>query len=159
VRPSAARDAIDMAPRLRVEDMAEIAAASGRPPVEALGEGFACSRPCFTVEYNGRPAAMFGVVPSPDTEFPRLGVVWLLGTDAVRVFGRPFLRHSREWLVRACEGYDVVGNFVDERNTAHVRWLKWLGFTFLKRHEHFGRLGLPFMEFVKIMDTKEPPGV
>jgi hypothetical protein len=151
VRPSIAADVTDMATRLRTEDQAEIVAASGQPPVVALGEGFAKSTPCYTVMYNGRPAAMFGIVPS-DCTFPRLGNIWLLGTDDINVFSREFLRQSKSWLKTICEGYDLVGNLVDERNDKHVKWLKWLEFKFIRRYDEFGALGLPFLEFAKIVD-------
>lgn len=152
VRPSVGEDVHEMASRLRTEDQAEIVACSGRPPVEALGQGFACSVPCMTVEYMGRASTMFGVVPS-ETTFPRLGAVWLLGTDDINLFSRQFLRQSRSWLKEVCKDYDIVGNVVDERNDQHVRWLRWMGFKFIHRHESFGRLGLPFLEFTIITSS------
>lgn len=159
VRASAAADPAGMAPHLRREDRMEVTAASGLTPVQALGLGYAMSRPCYTVEYEGRPAAMFGVVPSQEVEFPRLGAVWLLGTDSILVFNRAFLRLSHEWLRRATLDYDLVGNTVDVRNTAHIRWLRWLDFTFLRRIERFGPSGLPFMEFIKITPGEDDPCV
>jgi hypothetical protein len=151
VRPAVAEDVRVMCPRLRIEDTAEIAAMTGRPPMIALGQGFANSRPCMTVEYHGKPSAMFGVVPST-MEFPRLGAVWLLGTDDIPLFSSTFLRQSKLWLAAVTADYDVVGNYVDERNAQHVRWIKWMGFKFVARHAQFGVLGLPFLEFVKIVD-------
>lgn len=152
VRPSRGDDVQAMAPRLRSEDLAEIVAASGQKAVDALGAGFVASRPCMTVEYNGRPAAMFGVVPG-EVEYPKLGNVWLLGTDDIHLFSRQFLRQSRAWLVEIAKGYDLIGNVVDERNDEHVRWLRWLGFRFIKRHATFGHLGLPFLEFVIVTEN------
>lgn len=152
VRLSRGNDPREMAPRLRTEDIAEVVAASGQKPVDALIAGYELSKPAMTVEYRGRPAAMFGIVPS-QLEFPRLGNVWLLGTNDINLFSREFLRQSRFWLTTITQGFDIVGNVVDERNLDHARWLKWLGFKFIARHEHFGHLGLPFLEFVIITEN------
>lgn len=151
VRPGVGSDVQAIAPRLRTADLAEVVAHSGLSAVDALGQGFLASERCMTVEFNGRPSAMFGIVPSGITGFPRLGHVWLLGTDDIHLFSRQFLRQSVPWLKEICTGYDIVGNVVDARNAEHVRWLEWLGFRFVKKHDRLGHLGLPFLEFVKIV--------
>lgn len=150
VRPSVGADVLVIAANLRADDLAEVVAASELTPVQAIGLGYAESRPCFTVEFEGRPAAIFGVVPSPVME--RFGTVWMLGTNDIALFHRPFLRQSTEWLNKVTADYDIVGNVVDERNKKHIRWLRWLGFRFIKRYPEYGRLGLPFLEFVKSVE-------
>lgn len=165
VLPSVASDVERMAPRLRNEDRAEIVAASGEPSIIALGRGFVESMPCFTAYYNDRPAVMFGVTPSKrlhplvDPDFPRVGYVWLLATDDVNEFKTAFLRLSRKWFDRVTRDYDIVGNVVDERNTRHIQWLEWVGVKFLRTHKHFGHLGLPFREFVKVINESPPQSV
>lgn len=152
VRASVWHDPIGMAERMRIEDKAEVVAASGHTPLQALAHAFLNSEECYTVDFNGKPSAMFGCVPSEADTGVRLGTIWLLGTDDIPLFTWPFLRNSRTWLDRVCEGFDIVGNFVDERNKQHVKWLRWLKFTFVARHPEFGHLGLPFLEFVKIVE-------
>lgn len=150
VRLATAEDVRDLAPRLRIADKAEICASTGERPVVALARGFADSTPCYTAEFRGRPAAMFGAVPMFIEDSPaRFGAVWLLGSDDIPLFRRRFLRHSRAWLSRVEAGFDVVGNVVDARNISHIRWLRWLGFRFVRTVPKFGHLGLPFHEFVK----------
>jgi len=155
VRAPRNSDITAIARNLRAEDLAEVTAASGQDPVDAIGLGFAYSKPCFVVEFETRPAAIFGVVPTPGLEC--FGSVWLLGTNDIPLFSQRFLRDSRRWLEQITVGYDMVGNVVDERNEKHIRWLRWLGFKFVKRHAEYGHLGLPFLEFVKAVEA--PPSV
>jgi len=152
IRESIAPDVVDMAPRLRIPDMAEIAAATGEKPVVALGRGFASSVPCYTAVFKGRPAAMFGVVPMRMDAFPRTGSIWLLGTDDIPLFSKSFMRHTRPWLSIVCSGYDQVSNHVDARNRRHVVWLKRCGFLFLRTVKK-GPYNLPFHEFTKVLSV------
>lgn len=142
-------DVHDLAPHLRQADRDELEAC-GIAPFDALHAGLQ-SEPCMTILHRGQPAVMFGVMRGPAFWHLERGAVWLLGSDAIDTsFALPFLRYSRAWLERIAEKYDLLYNVVDERNTVHIRWLKWLGFTFIARHEHFGVAKFPFLEFTKI---------
>lgn len=153
VRPARSDDAVALAPKLRAADLAEIDARSGRSPLTVLLEGILFSKRCFAVELkSGEVVALFGVAPSDE---PRLGLVWMLGSDRLLDIRFTFLRHSREWLRELSRGYSVLGNFVDERNTVHVAWLRWLGFRFLSRAP-MGRNGETFLEFVRLPETDDP---
>ena len=123
---------------LREQDQVELNAMDADVR-SALEHGIAHSSPsCLTVTVNSLPAAMFGVVPVQ----PRCGLVWLLGTDDILKVSTQFLRESKSWLGHISKEYDLVGNVVHESNSVSIRWLKWLGFTFL------GKQG-PFIEFVR----------
>jgi hypothetical protein len=112
-----------------------------------LLDGIVRSSQCYAVELaSGEVAALFGVAPSPEA---RLGSVWMLGSDALFSIRLTFLRHSRRWVETLFRDYTLLGNFVDERNTVHVQWLKWLGFRFLRRAP-IGRNGEVFLEFVRL---------
>lgn len=128
VRAYRAFDEIDLAPRLRKADLQEIAACSGRDPVEVLQEGAALSAPsCTVIGNSGFVAAMFGVHPEGD-----FGRVWLLGSDELCAppLSRQFIRECRDFLAVMERPYNKTGNFIDQRNTVHIRWLKWLGYEF-----------------------------
>jgi len=146
VRESKGEDTVFLGERLRAEDLAEIVAATGEKPVEALGRGFLASKPCWTVTWKGEPSAMFGVVPSEDVDFARLGRVWFLGSERVRVWGKSFCRFTALWLQEMGKDFDVLGCVVDARQIAHLRWLKSVGFRVVRVHNHYGKLGLPFIE-------------
>ncbi|WP_455153310.1 hypothetical protein [Bradyrhizobium cenepequi] len=38
------------------------------------------------------------------------------------------MRHSVSWRDQLLERYPILRNFVDDRNTVSIRWLRWLGF-------------------------------
>jgi len=95
---------------------------------------------------DGTPFMMSGVVPANEGA----GAVWMLSTDAIEDYAVSFLRQCKGVLAEWNRIYPVLFNYVDARNELHVKWLKWMGFTFIKRHEHFGVEGVPFYEFVRI---------
>jgi len=63
---------------------------------------------------------------------------------------RTFLRQSKIELRKILKEYPVLFNVVDSRNEVHVRWLQWMGFTFIKKHSEYGPEKRPFYEFVRI---------
>lgn len=153
VRPACKRDVYDMHSRLRVADRQEVEAATGRTPFESLMDGLEFSKPCLTVQKAGRAEIMFGVVPLPMGRSVRVGAVWMLGTDELHAFSRTFLRESQRWLVAISRDYDLLTNVIDARNDAHIRWLRWLGFSFIQRFETGGAAGIPFYQFVRLTNV------
>lgn len=147
VRPSKGEDAVYLGSRLRAEDLAEIVASTGEKPVLALSRGFLASKPCWTVLYKGEPSAMFGVVPSQQVgDVARVGRVWFLGSDRVRLWGKSFCRFTAAWLVKMGQDFEVLGCVVDQRQIAHIKWLRSVGFKHIRVHDKYGKLGLPFDE-------------
>ena len=149
VRPARLEDAAALAPILRAADLQEIAASSGRPPLEVLEDGLRHSpAPYAAALSDGTVVALLGVAP---TATPELGAVWLLGSDHLSTHRLTFLRHSREWLRILFADYQLLGNLVDARNTLHVAWLRWMGFRFLRRVA-IGQNGEEFIEFVRLRE-------
>jgi len=111
---------------MRQADRDEVMASSGSSPREALEFSLAKSSEAYTVMIGGRPEVMFGV--GDLNILAGVGAPWLLGTDAVEDHAREFLRGSIEWRNQLLSRYPTLRNFVDARNTASVRWLRWLGF-------------------------------
>lgn len=146
VRPAQPGDALALAPRLRPADRMEIRARSGDAPLQALQQGIADSQPaCAVLSRSGDVVAVFGVVPHP--HFAQAGIVWLLGADELVAEPRAFLRSAEYWIARLHRRYLVLGNFIDARNTVHLRWLQWLGFRTTRRIEQMGVERRPFIEF------------
>lgn len=144
VRPARLKDASYLAPKLRQADIDELAALRGIEPEAALTEGYYVSTACFSITSREKTIAMFGVAPSAD----QIGCVWMLGSDEILEHRSWFLRSfSRPWLDRLHQFYPTLFNYVDKRNTVHIRWLKWLGFSFKHLHPNFGVASLPFYEF------------
>lgn len=149
VRPARLEDASALAPRLRKADLQEIDAGSGLDPVKALEASLGASERAFAVELaSGEVVAIFGVAKTSEA---KLGAVWMVGADSIASIRFLFLRRSREWLKELSNGFQLLGNLVDARNTLHIEWLRWLGFRFLRRAS-IGRGGETFIEFVKLAD-------
>ena len=143
-------DVAYIAARMRKEDRQECFANAGSSPIQSLFEGYLTSMPCMTTNSrHGYPIAMRGVSKTSDTS----ASIWLLGCKNMLKDTRDkyeFLRQSRIELKKLQKLYPVLYNYIDARNTVHLRWLLYMGFTIIKKHEVFGYEGLPFYEFVKI---------
>ncbi len=140
VRLSVEADVHDLEGRLRHADLIELEA-HDISASSALKVGLALSDPCYTIEHRGRCIAMFGTTPSFDE--PHLGTVWLLGSDEISEITTPFLRQSHKWLDAIAKGYEALTNVVHEDNELHHRWLRFLGFKFIRRRS-------PWIEFARI---------
>jgi hypothetical protein len=128
--PAVEADAYTFAEKLREEDKAEIKAASGWLPVDALLVGIKESKKVFSIWTNDHePICIFGVTNhSLDVT---TGVPWMLGTTLIQDYFVAFLRDGRGSLLPIIkDGYELLLNCVDSRNTVHIRWLKWMGFSF-----------------------------
>lgn len=128
---------------LREADLLEIKA-SGYNARQSLDRGLRCSYPCLAVEVDGRCCGMFGVVA--DGRYRGAGNIWFLGTDRILKVKMQFLRESRKWLDEITKDYRSVSNYIHQDNTLHIKWLKWLGFSFFKK------VG-PFIEFGRITNV------
>lgn len=148
VRAYTPGDAQELAPLLRAADLRELRASTDRPVVEVLEEGAELSVPsCTILDDSGTVAGMFGVVPYYD-----FGKVWLLGSDALvrPPLSRQFMKECKTWLAAMETKYPALGNVIDARNTVHVKWLRWMGFTFIRTIPDYGVEKRPFLEFIKL---------
>lgn len=153
IRQASLTDTVSIAKDLREADKAEIKAHSGIDPVVTLDHARRSGdRVRVVCLPNGVPAAIYGVNP---TSVEGLGSVWMVATNQFHLLHRQFLRECREEIEDLGQGYRALFNYTDARNTVHHRWIKWAGFTFIKRHERFGVEGRPFLEFVKIMEDRD----
>lgn len=147
-RVSYLEDIADLAPRLRKEDVAEVYAVNGCSPEQALLDGLQTSDECLTIEHEEKIIGMFGVAPLR----PGVGAIWLLASDELPSIRWGFLKQTRPWVAHFLTKFPLLTNLVDARNTQHIKWIKWAGFTFTNRHEDFGPDKVPFLEFYKQRD-------
>ncbi len=125
--PARAAHILTIARRMRQADRDEVFAASGYTPAEALIYSLRRSSIAYTALIDGKPEVMFGAADL--NILAGIGVPWLLGTDAIDKHYVAFLRRSVWWRGQLSKRYPVMRNFVDDRNRAAKRWLRWLGFT------------------------------
>lgn len=144
VRPAVPQDAISMAPRLRAADRAELLAAGADSPQAALLSGIEAGHAEVAEDHFG-PFMIFGVAPSA---LPWVGSPWMSATPRLLSYRNRFIRESREKVEELQRTYQVLTNYVDERNTLHHRWLQWCGFKFIRRVT-LGPFDLPFIQFVR----------
>jgi len=142
IRPATVADAQALV--LRRADLEEIEALTGRDPRDVLVESVERSASAWAGLADGELVCLFGVVPM--TLVGVTGVPWLLGSDAVCAYSRPFLRRNRSYVREMLREFPVLTNVVDARNAVSIRWLRWLGFR-MGQPTPMGVRGLPFIPF------------
>lgn len=149
-RPSVPADIPIVANNMRAADLAELRAHDRDSPQETLLCGLLTSKPCMTIcKADGTPVAMWGVTPQTED----VGLAWLLGTEDLvqdRATRLRFLREVKAQVTKVMRTYRVLWNCVDARNTVHIRWIRWMGFTFIAKHPNYGAEGRLFLEFCKV---------
>ena len=136
IHPITLETAYYIAKNLREEDRREVVEGHGVDPIIAIPlgslRGFCVS---FTVP-DGRIAGLAGIEED--------GRVWMLCTPAILDFPLTFAREAKRFIESRTER--VLWNYVDKRNTVHIKLLKFLGFTLLEEIP-FGPNQLPFIRF------------
>lgn len=131
VRKAWPEDIHFLAATMREEDVNECYA-SGHFPKDALFLGFHNGITYTLMEPNGPIAGMLGVTKShPEAKD---GLVWMLATPAIEQYPMTFLRRCKPVLDRLYDesGCELLWNHTHKPNTVHHKWLKWLGFSFLR---------------------------
>ena len=138
-------DCIYLSEHLRKEDIQEIQAVTGLPPLLSLLIGHKLSAvPLVICDAESKPVAMLGVVPNG-----LIGFIWMVGTDDLKKISLSFLRNSKDVCDVLKGKHQILHNYVDKRNKLHVNWLKWMGFTIINEI-NYGIENRKFYEFVKI---------
>jgi hypothetical protein len=135
--------------RLRQADRNEVRAATGLPAELVMNGCIDVSDRAWTLETGeGEPVALLGTQPIYD--YPQFGWVWMVATDELVNHSYEFLRRCRSGLSEVYGDYQALTNFVDARNVVHIKWLRFMGFKFLRVIPDFGAHALPFIEFAGI---------
>ena len=131
-----------LAPRLRYEDKREILSSAGMLPYYAIYYSYLKSNVVFTiVNKQKEPVGIFGVTVN--------GAIWLLATDKLKDIQFSFLKEGKKVIDFLNSKYKILWNYVDSRNSLHIKWLKWCGFKFINKKK-YGVLNEPFYEVVRI---------
>ena len=139
IHPITMEAALEVASNLRPEDRREVEEGHG---TDSLGylirEAQRGTCVYFTVP-NGKTAGMAGVEDE--------GVIWMLCTPAIHDYPITFAREAKRYVDSRQE--ELLWNIVDERNTVHLKLLKFLGFKFLRKIS-YGPNQLSFIEFARV---------
>lgn len=150
VRKSTQEDVDYLATNLRREDAIEVLSSHGNVK-EALQVGFDESEDCSTiiVSDTGEIAGIYGIARYDEM----MGIPWLLTAPPIEKIWLPFLRRSRVWVEHMNDKYPILVNACDADYTKAINWLRFVGFTFIKKHDKWGVGDRPFLEFVRIKDV------
>jgi len=130
----------DIYPTMREADRIEIAC-MGHEPKESLLTSFEQDDVTLTaIDKDNVPFAMFGV-----GQVAGMAYIWLLGTDALLDNSYNFIKASRKYVQLFTEPYGCVFNFVHKDNELALRWLRFCGAKFIRKHEFSSQ---PFYEFI-----------
>lgn len=144
-RAATLQDALDIAPRLRKEDLEEVRAATGRHVEEAVVKSYIGSEMCFVACLGDMPIMIFGLSRYNSD----VGIPWMLGSDELPRRAKDLLPVSSAVVELFNLLYPVIYNMVDKRNTKSIRWLKWLGFEAIQEFPTYGAEQRPFIQFAR----------
>ena len=144
VVPATLEHVLELAENMREADREEVWAAAHYTPEQAALFSLEASRDTTTGLADGKVVCMFGVGAA--AIISTTGVPWLLTTDLVNKHAKPFLRRNKKVVKEMLVTYPFLRNYVDERNTVAIKWLRWLGFDVLPAVS-YGLEGLDFHPF------------
>lgn len=148
IREAVVEDADLLGPNLGVADKAELDALHpGKAPEELLR---ICIRgsvgAAWAATVDDTVIAAWGVGPS---NLVGVGHPWCLASDDGRLSqSKAFVAGARAALPTMQAMYPILTNIIDARNLRHKKWLKALGFRFLRRFKHT-ESGIDYLLFVK----------
>ena len=119
-------DALSLSTRLRETDRVELYHSTGEGPAAALKKSFEWSEEVECAVEDGTVIAIWGIVRVND----KLGVPWMVGSDALSRFPVRLVAYSRAWVARQLARYACLANYVHAGNHTSIRWLEALGFAF-----------------------------
>tara|TARA_R100000808_G_C2147641_1_gene155647 strand:- start:1820 stop:2296 length:477 start_codon:yes stop_codon:yes gene_type:complete len=154
VRDFSLTDIKYLSENLRNADLQELYATFGNdsdiPCV--LAKNLAVTPNAKVIEYKGKPIGVFGVADGHERNL-KLGWVWMVGTNDIKKIKTQFLKECKEELEKMQIEYDVLCNYVDARNKVHIKWLRWMGFTFLREVPEYGEERKSFYEFARLSNV------
>lgn len=133
--------------KLRLADQRELSALTGRNPRTVLLWSYQMTPPDqrYAIDSVDGLAALFGFAPHPQDSSMAFG--WLVGSNLIKRHKVAFLRLTPEIVQMEDARYSMIANTVDTRNTDHIRWLKYAGFTFGHITTGLSPYGVPFQYF------------
>jgi hypothetical protein len=145
IREAQLSDISDLAARLRAADVKEIYAVSGEDAYTGLSRIFHTSSPSYVFCSGDKAIGIFGMGRFEDDE--TIASPWLLASEEFYDHQAIFARQSKALFKWFLGNYKFLFNCVDSTNTKAIKWLKWLGFKFVKLHPTYGKHGKNFWEF------------
>jgi len=147
IHPITLEAAKEVASNLRIDDYREVKEGHGHDPVVHIPLCSLIDESVYFTVPDGRLAGLAGVHTN--------GQIWMLCTPAIHDYPVTFAREARRFVESRKE--ELLWNIVDERNKAHLKLLRFLGFKFLRRLIH-GPNNLSFIEFARVRSSNSNSG-
>jgi hypothetical protein len=147
-RPYEPGDLCTVWENLRLEDKQEFDVVGLSNPAELEVYITTASLRLTTWETEGGPVAVLGVTPG---DVRGVGQIWAIASTFAEPRWRFAVRHTPALLDHLGQGFNLLSNFKDSRNTRQINWLRRLGFTFFRSDVDFCGTGLTFHQFVRIV--------
>jgi hypothetical protein len=128
--------AYEVASNLRPDDFREVVEGHGLVPTIHIPLASLNGSCVYFRTPDGRIAGLAGIQQG--------GKIWMLCTPAIEAYPVHFAREAKRFIEGLNEPY--LWNIVDNRNTVHIKLLKFLGFTLLEEVIH-GPNNLSFTRF------------
>jgi hypothetical protein len=151
IHPATHHDALYVAQNLQPEDHREITGL-GCTPLEAVPLSVLTSETAVTF-WN--PKGMICGVAGVSRTDAQCGAIWMVTTPDVRPYPKLFFTEAKKW-VNSIQGFDMLYNIADPRNTMHLKLLHLLGFKRLS-YVTVGPDRLTYVEFAKLMPCASQP--
>lgn len=123
VRPAQYADAMLVSGKLRPEDQAALTILDNHTPLEALLVGIDASERCYSIILHHRPIAVFGIIGLND----HCASLWMLGTGELKMAKTACMRLTKRYIAEFLTLYNVLFNWVDNRDTVTINWLARCG--------------------------------
>jgi hypothetical protein len=144
--PVVPADLDELAANMRPADRDEITASNGADIRRTLGFSLLLSVNAFAVRSEEGLLCVFGT--AAHSLLDDTGAIWMLGTPIVDKHPRTLSRVTRRYVAEMLRIFPILANWVDARNAASIKLLRWCGFT-IGEPEPYGVRGLPFHRFEK----------
>jgi len=140
IHPLQPGDVEELSQTMRPEDVEEVRLSCDETTLNTLLIATATTSSCSVIEWKGKVVAIFGISGVKGL----YGVPWMLGTDDIKRVRKFLIRGCRDMASKYLEDYSYLTNACWSKNTVHIDWLKWLGFTFQGEDIRKGEVFLHF---------------
>ena len=97
----------------------------GADPLSGLLQSFELSEVCYAAFLGDELVCVYGVCPGVGVAVP-----WMMGTPSMSKVRRETLTWATAVKAELSDKYPLLMNYVWSGNKTHIRWIKWLGFSF-----------------------------
>ena len=94
---------------------------------------------CYEVETD-EILMVFGLASSEG-----IGIPWMVASPNITKYTKILMRYAHQTINDMINQFPLLVNFVDSRNTVHIRWLEHMGFQFSGVEHMIG--SIPFKQF------------